>query len=80
MPDILSNAGGVTVSYFEWVQNNMNYYWPKDEVNEKLDRLMTKAFRDVADLKDKHKVDTRTAAYILSVKRVAEAMKCRGIA
>jgi glutamate dehydrogenase len=57
----------------------MNYYWSKEEVNEKLDKLMKKAFKGVAELKDKHKVDMRTAAYILSVKRVAEAMKWRGV-
>ncbi|MCX6817833.1 MAG: Glu/Leu/Phe/Val dehydrogenase [Candidatus Aenigmarchaeota archaeon] len=78
VPDILANAGGVTVSYFEWVQNNMNYYWPKEEVNEKLDRIMTKAFRGVAEIMGKYKVDMRTAAYMQSVKRVAEAMKLRG--
>jgi glutamate dehydrogenase/leucine dehydrogenase len=80
VPDILSNAGGVTVSYFEWVQNLMNYYWTKEEVNEKLDRIMTRAFRNVFDIKSQYKtVSMRTSAYILAVKRVAETMQARGM-
>ncbi len=78
VPDILANAGGVTVSYFEWVQNRMNYYWSKEEVNEKLDCIMTNAFQRTAHIMEKYKVDMRTAAYMLAVKRVAEAMKLRG--
>lgn len=78
VPDILANAGGVTVSYFEWVQNRMNYYWSKEEVNEKLDSIMTNAFRRTAEVMEKYKTDMRTAAYILAVKRVADAMKLRG--
>ncbi len=78
LPDFLANAGGVTVSYFEWVQNVAGYYWEEDEVYEKLDKKMTKATADVFANVDKYKVDPRTAAYTVSVARVAEAMKLRG--
>lgn len=79
VPDILANAGGVVVSYFEWVQNRMNYYWSEQEVNEKLDRIMTTAFNKVIEQMKRYKVDMRTAAYILALKRVAWAMEFRGI-
>ncbi|HET6454917.1 MAG TPA: glutamate dehydrogenase, partial [Armatimonadota bacterium] len=78
IPDFLCNAGGVTVSYFEWVQNLYSYYWEEDIVYERLDKKMTKAFNDVLAMSLGEKVDMRTAAYMIAVQRVAEAMKLRG--
>ena len=78
VPDILANAGGVTVSYFEWVQNLQRYSWTFEEVQEKQEQLMVKAFNAIWALKEEHNVDMRTAAYMISIKRVAEAMKLRG--
>jgi len=78
IPDFLCNAGGVTCSYFEQVQCNMNYFWPKDEVLERLDTIMTKAFTAVADLAEPQDVHMRAAAYMIAIQRVAEACRLRG--
>ena len=78
IPDFLANAGGVTCSYFEQVQNNMNYYWDKDEVLSKLDRIMTAAFNSVYDLSVGRDLRMRDAAYTIAIERVVRAVKSRG--
>jgi len=79
VPDILANAGGVTVSYFEWVQGMQGYFWSEREVNLKLRDIMTRAFHRVLDVSLKEKVDMRTAALMVAVRRVAEATRLRGL-
>jgi glutamate dehydrogenase (NAD(P)+) len=79
IPDILANAGGVTVSYFEWVQDRGGYFWSEESVNDRLRDIMTRSFKDVLSLSRQHKVNMRTAAYMLAISRVSTVHKLRGI-
>ncbi len=79
LPDILANAGGVTVSYFEWAQDIQGFFWPLAEVNNRLERVMVQSYNDVHKVATERKVHNRTAAYVLAIQRVVDAIRIRGI-
>ena len=79
LPDVLANAGGVVVSYFEWVQGLQEYFWKEEQVNARLNDIVTRAFRETSETMAAHKTSMRMAAYGLAVRRVAEATITRGL-
>lgn len=79
VPDVLANAGGVTVSYFEWVQDFSSFFWSEDEINQRLERIMREAYAGVSQVAREHKVTLRTAAFIVACTRILQARQVRGL-
>ena len=79
VPDVIANAGGVTVSYFEWVQDFSSFFWSEDEINLRLDRIMVEAFKRIIDVADQNKIPLRTAAFVVACTRVLQAREERGL-
>ncbi len=79
VPDVLANAGGVTVSYFEWVQDFSSFFWSEDEINQRLERIMREAYAAIAQVAREHKVTLRTAAFIVACTRILQARQVRGL-